>query len=442
MPDRYDVIIVGARCAGATLAIYLARQGRAVLLVDRDALPSDQVLSTHLVHAPGMEVLDDVGVGDAVRSVAPPMRIVRLRKNNGIVDVEMPPGREEYCPRRERLDGLLMRSAQAAGADVLDRTRVSDVVWQNGRAAGIRATRGDKEHVFSAPLIVGADGRHSTIARLVNAEEYLGYDGPRGAYWGYWKAPARWKDYRFDMYVANTHGDSRVMFHTDDDHLLVATTPTMEQLPHWRSNPLQTLRRDLATDDTLGPLVEGADPVEEIRGTVKERYFFRQGAGPGWLLVGDAGHHKDFNIGDGITEALLQARSAARAIAAGSDAALTEWWRARDVEAIPYFFFAEDEGRAGGPLDLQELVFSRVAARPDLRAQLARAMHHQVSPYDAFPVSEIGRWMLGQVVRGRVGLLRDFLTMGKRGAYVARELNVRRALLKEAAARTSAPQAV
>ena len=100
MPDRYDVIIVGARCAGATLAIYLARQGASVLVLDRDPLPSDQVLSTHVVHAPGMDVLDEVGVGDAVRAVAPAMRVVRLRKNDGIVDVEMPRGREEYCPRR------------------------------------------------------------------------------------------------------------------------------------------------------------------------------------------------------------------------------------------------------------------------------------------------------------------------------------------------------
>lgn len=58
--DRYDVIVVGARCAGATLATYLARAGASVLVVDRDALPSDQVISTHVVHAAGMDVLDEV----------------------------------------------------------------------------------------------------------------------------------------------------------------------------------------------------------------------------------------------------------------------------------------------------------------------------------------------------------------------------------------------
>lgn len=435
--SSYDVIVVGARCAGATLATYLARGGASVLVVDKDTLPSDQIISTHTIHPAGMDVLDEVGVGDAVREVAPAMRIVRLRKNDGIVDVPTAEGRHEYCPRRKRLDALLQRAARSAGAVVLDRTRVAGIVWQDERAAGIRAVRDGEECVFTAPLIVGADGRHSAIARLTKAAEYLGYDAPRAAYWGYWKAPARWQNdpaYAFDMYVANTDGNIRVIFHTDDDHLLIASAPLVEDVQAWRANPLEALRRDLASDDTAGPLIEGADPVEEVRGTIKERYFFRQAAGPGWVLVGDAGHHKDFVIGDGITEALLQARSLARAIAAGSDAALTTWWRARDVEAIPYFFFGEDEGRPGPPLDLQRLVFSHAASRQDLRERLARVVDHKLSPYDAFPLSDIVRCTLGGVLRGRLGLLRDFLTMGRRGASITRELELRRALLQQAAA--------
>ena len=84
--SRHDVVIVGARCAGATLATFLARAGASVLLLDKDRLPSDQILSTHTIHPPGLDVLDEVGVGDAVRAVAPPTHIVRLRKNDAVVD--------------------------------------------------------------------------------------------------------------------------------------------------------------------------------------------------------------------------------------------------------------------------------------------------------------------------------------------------------------------
>lgn len=442
--DRYDVIVVGARCAGATLATYLARGGASVLVLDKDALPSDQILSTHTIHAAGMEVLDEIGVGAAVRAIAPPMPVVRLRKDDAVLDIPLPPGREEFCPRRGRLDALVLRAAEGAGATVLDRTRVTNVVWKAGRAAGVRALRDDVEHVFSAPMVVGADGRHSTIARLVEAEEYLGYDGPRGAYWGYWKAPACWNNdpaYRFGMYIGNQHGDVRVIFHTDNDHLLIASAPLVQEIGPWRADPLGALQRNLAADEVIAPLIAGADPVEAVRGTVKERYFFRRGAGPGWALAGDAGHHKDFVIGDGITEAVLQARSLAKAIGAGGDAALLEWWRARDVEAMPYFFFAEDEGRPAPPLGLQRVVFSRAASRPDLQQRLALAVNHQLSPYDVFPLGDVVRWAAGAALRGSPGVLRDFLTMGRRGALVAREVQRRRALLEEAAAAARAERA-
>jgi flavin-dependent dehydrogenase len=460
MTSSYDVIVVGARCAGASLATCLARTGASVLVLDKDPLPSDQVLSTHTIHPAGMEVLDELGVGDAVRSVAPAMRTIRLRKNDAWVDVPMPEGRYEYCPRRKRLDGLLQDAAARAGATVLDRTRVAGLVWRDGRVAGVRAFRStspthapepdtdwgtrtgerygaanEQEHVFHAPLIVGADGRYSTVARLVGAREYLGYQAPRGTYWAYWKAPARWAStaYPFDMYVANTSGDFRVIFHTDDDHLLIASAPPVESIGPWRRSPLEALRRDLASDDVIGPLIEGTDPVEDVRGTIRERYFFRSSAGPGWVLVGDAGHHKDFVIGDGITEALLQVRSLAPAIAAGTDAALQRWWRARDVEALPYYFFAEDEGRPQPPLDLQCLVFSRAASRPDLQRRLAMVVDHKLSPYEAIPIADVARWTLGAALKGRPHLVRDFLMMGKRGAAVARELTARRALLQHAA---------
>jgi flavin-dependent dehydrogenase len=458
----YDVIVVGARCAGASLAVYLARRGAKVLVVDKDPLPSDQVISTHTIHAPGMDVLDELGVGEAVRSVSPAMRMVRLRKNDAYIDVPLSTGRYEYCPRRKRLDGLLQEAAARAGATLLDRTRVSGLLWRDGRVAGIRAFRSanvrheaaahdeewgtrtgerrgaanEQEQVFEAPLVVGADGRYSTVARLVGAREYLGYPGPRGAYWSYWKAPARWSNdaaYPFDMYVANTNVNFRVIFHTDHDHLLIASAPPVASLAAWRANPTEALRRDLAADDTIGPLIDRAKPVEDVRGTVRERYYFRTAAGPGWLLVGDAGHHKDFVIGDGITEALLQVRSLVPAIEAGTDAALQQWWRARDVAALPYYFFAEDEGRPSPPLDLQCLVYSRAASRPDLKKRLALVLDHKLSPYDAFPLFDIIRWTIGGVVKGRPGLVRELLMMSRRGAAVARELSTRKALLKDAA---------
>src|SRR4029079_15824258 len=73
MTDSYDVIIVGARCAGAPTAMLLARQGHRVLLVDHATFPSDTV-STHVIHAPGVAALHRWGLLDSViASGAPPV---------------------------------------------------------------------------------------------------------------------------------------------------------------------------------------------------------------------------------------------------------------------------------------------------------------------------------------------------------------------------------
>ena len=291
--------------------------------------------------------------------------------------------------------------------------------------------------MFRASLVVGADGRHSTIARQVDAEEYLAYDAPRAMYWGYWNAPAFWRTdpaYPFGMYVANTEGHIRVIFQTDHDQLLIGSLPSVEQAMSWRTNPDAALVADLASDSTTGPLIAGRTPDGAVRGTLKERYFFRRGAGSGWTLVGDAGHHKEFVIGDGITEALLQARSLAAAIAQGTDAALIRWWRARDVEALPFFFLGQDEGALGPPSELQQVVFARAAKAPALRARLAATMEHRLSPTETFPVRHVLWWALGAALRGSPRVLPQFIAKGKRGSAIDRELRLRRRLLAEAEA--------
>ena len=303
---------------------------------------------------------------------------------------------------------------------------------------GVRAAgSAGQEYVFRARLVVGADGRHSTVARQVEAEEYLGYDAPRAMFWGYWNAPAFWRTdpaYPFGMYVANTDGHIRVIFQTDHDQLLIGSLPPVEQAMAWRTDPEVALITDLASDSTTSPLIAGSAPEGRVRGTLKERYFFRRAAGNGWALVGDAGHHKEFVIGDGITEALLQARSLASAIAQGTDAALHRWWRARDVEALPYFFLGQDEGALGPPMELQQIVFSHVARTPALRARMAATMEHQLAPNETFSVRQVLWWTLGAALRGSLGVIPQFVAMGRRGSAINRELRLRRRLLAEAEA--------
>ena len=434
-PD-FDIVVVGARCAGAALGTFAARAGARVLLLDRDRMPSDQVLSTHQVHPRGMDVLDELGVGDDVRARAPASPRIRLVKGDAAVDLRFTAGRAEFCPRRKRLDGLLQAAAVAAGAELRDRTRVDDVVFEGERAAGVRTQGHDGARTtIRAALVVGADGRHSRVARQVGAQEYLGYDAPRAIYWGYWNAPAAWygDDYPFDMYLG--HGRHiRVIFQTDDDQLLIAGVPPVDEAAAWRREPLAALRASLAANPVTGPLIEGRDPDGKVRGTFRERYFFRRGAGPGWALVGDAGHHKDFVVGDGITEALLQARSLAAAIARQSDPALVQWWRERDLEALPPYYWGQDEGKVAPPGVLEAAVLRRVSRRPALARRMVRVPERQSSPYDALPLPVILAALAGCLLRGQAHALPEFLAQARRVRQYRGEVAARRRLLEDAVA--------
>lgn len=435
--STFDVIIVGARCAGASLATYLAREGLSVLVVDKDKLPSDQVISTHTIHARGMDILDELGVGDAIRENCPPSPRISFCKNGATLNFSYAGGRSGYCPRRERLDGLLQDAARDAGVEVLDRTKLIGLIEEDGRVVGVRVSvkNNGQEKEFRSKLVVGADGRHSTLAKLVGADEYLGYDGPRAFYWAYWDTPDMWEsdpDYNFDLYIAQRNGDIRTIFQTDNNQLLIGAMPSLEEAKTWKTDPLNSLKSYLSLDPLTHKLVEDAEPDGQVRGTVRERYFFRQATGPGWALVGDAGHHKEFVIGDGITEAFIQAKSLAKAILKESDQALVQWWRARDVEALPLFFFGQDEGVLPSPPEIQSMVFSRVANISSLKERLALVFEHQVSPYEVFPVPKIFQWTLVAALKGNFSMIPQFLQMGKRASMVQKEMKHRERLLEEA----------
>ena len=118
----YDVVVVGARCAGASTALLLARQGHRVLLLDRARFPSDMALSTHLVWPRGVAKLTEWGLGETLAgSGAPPLRTARMDFGELVLEGPLHPAgdvAEAYAPRRAVLDGLLVDAAVEAGAEL------------------------------------------------------------------------------------------------------------------------------------------------------------------------------------------------------------------------------------------------------------------------------------------------------------------------------------
>ena len=173
--DRYDAIVIGARCAGSPTAMLLARKGYRVLVVDRATFPSD-TLSTHLLHPPGVAALKRWGLLDRLAATGcPPIDTYTF--DFGPFTIAGAPGTDDspvaYCPRRTVLDKLLVDAASEAGAEVREEFTVEDVVIEDGRVTGIRGHgKGGETVTERADVVVGADGRYSLVAKAVGAEQY------------------------------------------------------------------------------------------------------------------------------------------------------------------------------------------------------------------------------------------------------------------------------
>lgn len=428
--QKFDTIIVGARCAGAALAQHLANAGQSVALLDAARLPSDQTTSTHLIHPPGLDELETLGIADAVRQSSPALLATRLSFDGCEARLPYREGRAAHCLRRETLDALLQKAAVAAGAELRDQSKVIDLIRdEHGAARGVVIQRaGEHTERLRTNLVVGADGRNSTIARLVKAEEYLGYAGPRSVYWAYWPRPSTWDPH--ELHNTFDGRNVRVIFPTDEDQLLIATAPPVELAEQWRSKHADAYLSDIASYQPVSSHLGATQPIGRVRGVLKPRYFFRAAAGSGWALIGDARHHKEFIVGLGISDALRDARGLAQAIADNDSQATQRWWRQRDAEEVEMFYWSQDLGTAS-PVDaLQRLVAARLAASPGLALRLGEVIEGHIRPYDFLPTNAGVRWVLADLLHGNREAVKPLLEVARRRLFAQYQHRLHQRLAK------------
>ncbi|WP_030677536.1 NAD(P)/FAD-dependent oxidoreductase [Streptomyces sp. NRRL B-1347] len=314
----YDVIVVGARCAGSPTAMLLARAGYRVLLLDRVRFPRD-TLSSHYIHQPGTALLDRWGLLAQVRdSGCPPLERVRYEAADISIRGCSPPvegQRAAFAPRRHVLDPLLAEGAVAAGAELRQECRVDDLLFDGDRVTGVAYTtpRGQRS-VERARLVVGADGMRSLVARRAEAPVITEDRRLTCTYYSYWEGlPADFELYerpgRWIGVIPTNDALTLVMTYfpqADFDTVRAAAEPAH----------LEAVR---TTAPRLRERMSAARRVERLYGTGDQQNYLRQAAGPGWALVGDAAHHKDSIAARGITDAFLQAQLLVESIGTGLD---------------------------------------------------------------------------------------------------------------------------
>jgi flavin-dependent dehydrogenase len=333
----YDAIIVGARCAGASTAMLLARKGHHVLLIDRAKFPSD-IPHGHFIHMGGPRRLSQWGLLGRILATGCPavdtmvldVAGVPLVGQNLVAD-----GVAIGCgPRRKVLDDVLVAAAIEAGAEFREQFAVDDYLSENGQVVGVmgKDLRGKSRTSERSRLTIGADGRNSRLARTVGAPTYDFVPALTCWYFSYWSG-------EFENTVALRVRERNAIFSfptNDSLHAIFVAWPAAE---------FHSVRRDIGGSfmqvlrhvPELAESAEAGRREERFYGTADVPNFYRKPFGAGWALVGDAGCHKDPYLALGMRDTLRDAEllsDAAHEGLSGSqpmDAALAGYEAARNA---------------------------------------------------------------------------------------------------------------
>jgi 2-polyprenyl-6-methoxyphenol hydroxylase-like FAD-dependent oxidoreductase len=393
--NEYDVIVVGARCAGSPTAMLLARKGYKVLVVDRATFPSDTI-STHLVHPPGVAALRRWGLIDQVVATGcPPIHLYAM--DFGPFVITGAPGLQDepvsYGPRRTVLDKLLVDAASAAGAEIREDFTVDALGIEDGRVNGIRGHRkGGPPITERARTVVGADGLHSLVAQAVAPERYNEKPPLEAGYYSYWSGLPM--NGAFEAY--DRGGRAWAAWPTNDDLTLVVVSWPIAEFEANKTdvegNYLKTLERAPAFADRI----RGARREERFFGAAVPNFFCKP-FGPGWALVGDAGYNKDFITAQGITDAFRDAELCVNALdqafsgARTFDDAMSAYQSTRDACVLPIYEFTCQFARlAPSPPEMQKLL-SAAHGNPGAMGDFVRIISGVTSPVEFFSEQNVGR---------------------------------------------------
>jgi 2-polyprenyl-6-methoxyphenol hydroxylase-like FAD-dependent oxidoreductase len=332
---KYDVIVVGARVAGAATAMLLARRGLRVLVLDRSRKGSDTV-STHALMRAGVEQLSRWGLLDRIRAQGtPPVRTTSFHYGAEVIEIPIK-ARDGvdalYAPRRTVLDAVLVDAARDAGATVLYDHRVVDLTRNAvGCVNGVIVNETEEKPMsIAAKIVIGADGLHSRVAYSAGAMVERRGEHASGVIYGYMRGL---ENHGYHWYyrpgvsvgtIPTNHGETCVFVAMPRERF-------RDELHFGLGSLYRSVLAETAPD--LAKQLEGQDVTGSLVPFAGERGILRRARGKGWALVGDAGYFKDPITAHGISDALMDAEVLARAVAEGSEGAMEDYASERNARA-------------------------------------------------------------------------------------------------------------
>lgn len=319
---HFDVIIVGGRVAGSTLAARLAPAGLNILLLERGQLPSPHPASSPIIHPNTMHLLDDIGADETMYAQSAPRLgrfVYEIQNFRAFNQSAFLHGRGYgYAINRGHFDHTLWQMALRYPNVVgYQSCAVVDLLWEGERVVGVKAKRGGETVTFYAPAVVGADGRFSFVARKVNAPAYSTFERfPTSAFYAYWEGVTPYDETGEPTihFISAHRGVGMLMLEAAEGKTAVVVEGQTAKLHPAEGGGTDIYLDWLKKTPAAWRRLQHGRPVTAVHGMKNITNGFRQAYGPGWALVGDAVHQKDPVDGQGIYDALFSAKCLAEAL--------------------------------------------------------------------------------------------------------------------------------
>ncbi len=375
-PLRCDVAVAGAGPAGAATAIYAARAGLDVVLLDRDTFPRDKICGDAVARK-SVGHLRELGVLERIRTGAhaPIGRALLVAPRGDAIEVDLAsPGDPEphlVC-RRQILDNALVDAARD-GARVIEGARVTDILRNGGTVTGIRHQSKHGSIDVHARAVVGADGFNSIVARrlgIYRHDSSRWYVATRGYYRDLDVSPGTVEIH----FLRETLPGFLWIFPAGDNLCNVGLGVLHADLKR-RRRGLRELHESVLSLPRFRERFRRAERIGAIHGwNLPTPDFKRTIAGDGFLLVGDAAGLVDPFSGEGIGNALDSGRVAAEVIRDVPPAAYASeyprrLWRTIDDEEIRLHYRLRHLARRAGLIDF---LVGRAAANADVLEWIRR----------------------------------------------------------------------
>ncbi len=392
--EEKDAVIVGARCAGSTLAMGLAERGWDVLLVDRDTFPSETI-STHGVYPNTLARFDQLGVMDTLRASHDVALLANRLVGLGHEVAGLFSPIEGYdrmaVIRRSALDKAIVDTALAAGVEVRFGERVVDLIGsgtEEDPVSGVVMENGDR---VKAKWVFGADGRSSTVAQKLGIEKERVIKGEVAFLFAYWR------DIPDNGYGTLEIHEREFASRTaveDGLHLLIAIGDAelsrgAQRERHQKYDELLRRFPEMIEPEVLDRAEMVTDVIVAPESLM--RGFFRKPTGPGWALLGDAGHFKHPGTAQGICDAVEQAIYIAEQLS-GPDSALDSYEAWRDGRAIEHYDWSFAWGRFPH-VETSEKLWRGWARDPDAGQDLRDSFSRLVEPSQVMSKERLARWL-------------------------------------------------